>query len=206
VMATAYAVLPALAVLAWTSARRGREGSDGDGDGGDGRRGASLSTLAIALLGPLAVTVAASQWPGDAALPWTGEGVLGGLVTGVLRPTTWIRIGWALEDVPMTWSAHRGLQVVAMVLVAGSAFWVRRRFGAAMAVFVLGVVLLTLVGYPDVASAGRRLTLAFPAAGVVGLGLAPRDRKVAVAVLGVSFVAMFTFYVLYLRSVGLPFW
>lgn len=204
VMVTAYAVLPALVVLAWVGSR----GPAGDEEAPPVtvRRGAALTTLGVALLGPLVVTLVAAWRPGDAALPWTGEGALGGLVTGVLRPTTWVRIGWALEDVPNTWTAHRGLQVLAMVLVAGASFWVWRRFGAAMAVFVLGVVLLTLVGFPDVASAGRRLTAAFPVAGVVGLGLARRGRTVAVVVLGVCLGAMFTCYVLYLRSVGLPFW
>lgn len=216
VMLTAYALLPAIAVLIWMRAkdRSATASASADADasgaiddaGAAVRSGATWSTLLVSLLGPVAVTLVATWWPGDAALPWTGDGALRGLVTGVLRPTTWVRIGWLLEDVPRTWTAHRGFQALAMVLVAGASYWVLRRFGAAMMMFVLSVVLLTLVGFTDVASAGRRLTAAFPVAGVAGLALARLDRRIATLVLGLSFVAMFTCYVLYLRSVGLPYW
>ena len=200
IQVTAVALIPALIVLGRTA----RPSAEEDGSDRPGK-GASLAA-ALTLLGPIAVT-AYSWWAADDALrPWRGDGAFGGLSTGVLRPVTWVRLAWIVDDGPASWMLHRGAQAVLLIVVAIAAFWVRRRFGTAMGVFVLAVPILTVVGFADTASSGRRLTLAFPVAALAGAGLARLPRAVAAGIVTLSAAGLFACYSFFIHSSGFPFW
>lgn len=207
VMATALAVLPALMVFVWRTRRRSEDSGSSDPVAGAGNdRGGPLMALLMALLGPVALTVFSAWEHGNAWLAWTGDGMFGGLRAGVLRLATWVRVGWLLGDDPMSWTLNRTAQSLLMVVFVLLAYRVWRRFGPEMAVLVIGVVVLTLVAYPDVSSSGRHLTAAFPIAGLAGLALGRLPRPAAGTVVAASSVLMFMFYVFYLDSTGFPFW
>jgi hypothetical protein len=208
---TALAVIPALAFFAWYR-RPGGVHSDqaGGGAGIDvtGRAGpfGRATALVLSLLGPVALTVFSAWDRGDPWLVWSGDGALGGFEPGILRLATWIRVGWLLEDSPVSWTLNRSAQTLVLAAFLLSAYWVWKRFGPAAATLVVGVVALTLIGFSGVASSGRHLTAAFPVAALVGIGFARLPRVVAGVIVGASTILMFTFYVLYLRSTGFPFW
>lgn len=234
VMVTALAIIPALVVMASSRGRPGAP-RHAVASGPIGRRRPDLdapepavgsvteppeawadtarpgaagaaTALGLSLLGPLLVTLYVAWDSDDTWWAWRGDGALAGLRNGVLRPSAWIRLGWITEDVPATWHAHRGAQVIVLLVFALLAYWVSRRFGPAMGLLVIGVVVLALVGFADVASAARRLTAAFPVFAIVGVGLTRLPRAVAVLVVAASTVVMFVFYAMFVRSAGAPFW
>lgn len=226
---TALAVVPALIVMAW-STRPAMPRSVAGADAGSGTESESETELAsdtapapgpaapgsnrvglvgaaaIALLGPIGLSVYLAVTASDAGWPWRGDGALAGLSTGAFHPGTWIRLAWIAEDTPVSWKFHRGAQAACMIAAVVLAYWIAKRFGAAYGVFVAAVSFMTLIGFVDTASSGPRLTLAFPIAALAGGALAKRPPAVAGSVVAVSAGLMMWFYVLFVRSVGVPFW
>lgn len=117
-------------------------------------------------------------------------------------PETWLKFQ-LIKDLQhhATWPSTIG-NCVQAVLVTGSLLLVplvKRRFGWAYALYVLGVVALPLVGTKDFMGGGRYLLGAFPCFVVVA-ELLVRRRRLGLVVLGASFTALIVLAALFGRG------
>lgn len=117
-------------------------------------------------------------------------------------PSTWLKFQ-LINDLQhhATWPSTIG-NCVQAVLVTGCLLLVplvKRRFGWAYALYVLGIVALPLIGTKDFMGGGRYLLGAFPCF-VVAAELLVRRRRVGWAVLGTSFVALLVLAALFGRG------
>lgn len=117
-------------------------------------------------------------------------------------PGTWLkfRLFETLRDHPFS-PGTLNLVVQGLLVVGGLALVpvVKRRFGWAYALYVLGVCGLALVGTKDFMGSGRYLLSAFPALAALGALLAER-RGIRNVVLPVSLVVLLGLSVLYGRG------
>jgi hypothetical protein len=210
----AIAVIPALGLLAWSRARDAATTEDPPSVTSEEAEAAApappyvsvVPAVLLPLLGLVAASLYSSAASGDRGAIWGGDGVLAGLATGVLDPATWLRIGWINSDVAFTWSVNQGAQTILVYGTVLLAYLVLRKYGTAYAALVATTPVMALVAVGGVVSMGRYLLPAFPLAALAGVGLSRLPRAGAMVAASVSAACMLWFYVLYVRSVGLPYW